>query len=61
MTRPRKPKATSTGVASKAATALRSPRSSKAAKSIAGSALAQREKQRQRTQPVRQFKAGKDL
>lgn len=53
-----KAKATSTSVASRASSVLRSPRASKAVKSIAGSALAQREKKPRRTL---EFKAGKDL
>jgi len=56
-----KAKATSTSVASRAATVLRSPRASKAVKSIAGSALAQREKAAPGTEPVQKFKSGKDL
>jgi len=54
----RKPKKTSTSVAARASAVLRSPRASKAVKSVAGSALAQREKA---AVPVRKFKAGKDL
>jgi hypothetical protein len=56
-----KGKATSTSVASRAAAVLRSPRASKAVKSIAGSALAQREKTTEPVSPVSKFKAGKDL
>ena len=61
MRRKRKAKATSTSVASRAASVLRSPRASKAVKSIAGSALAQREKASAPMEPVQKFKAGKDL
>lgn len=55
----RKAKTTSTSVASRASSVLRSPRASKAVKSIAGSALAQREKGPRKS--AAQFKAGKDL
>lgn len=54
----RKAKATSRPVASRASSVLRNPRASKAVKSIAGSALAQRENAPRKT---RSFKAGKDL
>lgn len=56
-----KPKATSESVATTASKLLRAPRASKAVKSVAGSSLTQRQKKHTKPQPVRQFKAGKDL